>query len=682
MPYVHVHNPTQGIDISKPSYYLAPPDGIGPRATDYAKGVIIRNGEVRSDIGYVSFPTAGTTKTNYLHGSVMLTKQFKKLNGATHILTLTTTNAYHYNTSTDTWDNVTRGETVEDCEDAWTANANVTATADGTIKLRGTNSCKLVMASGFTTGVAAYEDFSSADFVGNTALHFWIYSTIALNAADYRVRISEQIAGGSGATFVDFDIPAIAANTWTPCCVDGDFSALNAALSVAIVGVVDKGAHDLYIDDIRAVIRFTGDEDNRFSVAQMNDVDLITNGVDHPQQYDGTPATGITLLTTTLAAGDISTAEIVIVMKDHVVFLNTTENGADCPQRASWGNIGETQDYVGGTAGYQDLVDDADWIVSAVYMSDDTTVIYKENSIVEMTWVGGQTPFRFSTTYTGDGSAGKECVIDAGGDHAIIGNRYLMTYTSEGKVTQMDEKINKSFYDSINTNYINRSLIIYDKDQSELQFCIPTSATIPDDVWALNSIDSEHPWYRKSRTFSGFGFGTTQTAVTIGDLTGTIGDQNVRIGDYLLLSNFTFLILGNTSGKVFKVSPLTYNNDGDAVTNEFQTPDFMQPVSQSVSSKNTGEGSLLDYFRVMQLSYEAKGDSVTTEYSTDGGNTWNPTQGNATNVMALDSNYDTYQQDFDVTARKIRYRFRNTTASSGFFLRYYGFKYHERSPRR
>jgi len=684
VPYIHVHNPTQGIDTSNPPYYLPAPEGIGPRATDYAKGVVIGRGEVRSDYGYVQFPTAGATKTNYLHGSVLLLKQFKKLDGNTFTLALTTTNAYHYNTSTSTWDNVTRGEIVEDCEDAWTANANVTSTADSAIKLRGTNSVKLAFAAGFTTGVAAYENFSSTDLTGNTALHFWIYSSIALNSGDYKIRLSEANDGGTGATNVEFDLPTIAANTWTPCCVDGDFSGLNAVLSVAIVGVVDKGAHDLYIDDIRAVIRFTGDEDNRFSAAMFDQQAIVTNGVDHPQKYDGTASTGFQLLSTTLSAGDIATSEIVLVMRDHVVFMNNTENGADAPQRVSWGNIGELEDYVGGTAGYQDLVDDSDWIISALPMDDDTAIIYKENSIVEMRWVGGQTPFRFTTVYQGDGSAGKDCVYNVRGKHAIIGNRYVYTYSGTKEIVQEDEKFNKSFYDSIDTTYINRSFIVFDKSTSELQFWIPTADTVPDDIWAINSIDSEHPIYRKTRTASGFGFFTTQAALTIGDLIGTIGEQNYRIGDALTKANFPTLLLGNTSGKVFQISQSTYNNDGAAITNEFQTPDFTPPVTTNLlrTSSNTNEGSLLDFFRVTQLIYEAKGDSVTTEFSVDGGSTWNPTQGNATNVQALNSAYAIYQQDFDVTARKIRFRFRNTSASSGFFMRYFALYYHPRSTRR
>ena len=678
MPYLHVHNPTQGIDASRPPFFIDPPEGIGSRATDYAKGVVIRNGEVRSEFGHVQFPTAGLTATNYLHGSVMLGKQFKKTDGSTHTLALTTTNAYHYNTSTTTWDCVTLGKLMDDCESAWTASTNVTASNDASIKLRGSTSVKLAFASGFTTGLAGYRNQSSTDYTGNTALHFWIYSSVALSSADYLVRVSEQNACGTGATYVDFNIPTIAVNTWTPCCVDGDFSNLDAVLSVGIVGVVDKGVHNLYIDDIRAVVRFTGDEDNRFSVAQYNDVDIITNGLDKPQKYDGVLATGLQLLTTTLNTGAITTSEIVLVVKDHVVFMNNTENGTYVPQRVSWGNIGELEDYIGGTAGYQDLVDDPDWIISAVPMYDDTVIIYKENSIVHMTWIGGQTPFRFKTFHQGDGSAGKDCVVSVGGEHAIIGSRYLYYYGGQGTVTQIDNKFNKSFYSSINTLYINRSMAIYDQGNSEVQFWIPTVSSIPDDIWVINTVDSEHPWYRRSRTMSGFGFTTTQQSPTIGDLIGTIGEQNYRIGDLLSRSNLYFLFFGDNNGRVYKVSTDTYNNDGVAITNEFQTPDFIPPFDDP---DHPGQGSVGDYFRTRQFLYEAKGDSVTTEYSEDGGNSWNPTQGNGTNVQTLTSQYTVYQQDYDKTVHKIRWRFRNTTASSGFFIRYYGFNYLGRSSR-
>lgn len=667
MPYKHIHSITDGIIAS-----ITPTDlgTVKPGASPYIKGCYLRDGEVSSDFGHTQFPTAGVLKTNQLNGAFMKSYQFFKFDGTTYELALTTDHAYQYNTSTSTWDCITRGETVDDCETAWTASANVTATRDTDVKLRGTYSAKLVISVDFTTGVAGYFNFASNNLTGNTALHFWVYSSIALAANDYAIRISEAVAGGTGATYVDFNLPAISANTWTPCSVTGDFSALDATLSVSLVVNVDKGAGTIYLDDIRACTPFTGDEDNQFSVAVMNDTCLITNGVDQPQKYGGVLATGLENLTTTLAAGSISTSEIVAVFKDHVLFMNNTENGADAPQRISWSNIGAIEDYVNGTAGYQDLTGDSDWIISAKQLGENQYVIYKERSIVMMQWVGGQTPFRFTVMYTGDGSSGKDCVENAQGDHVVLGNRYLYVYNGGTDIFQIDENFGNSMYSSIDFSYINRSFIIYDKTQDELQIWIPTATAYPDDVWTMNTLTKA--WYRKDRTMTGFGHYVSQSTLTIGDLVGTIGELPGRIGDNTLKSNSPIVLIGDNNGKVYKIDSGTLNNDGVAITNEFQSPDFLFPGDKDIDS----------FFRVPQLIFEAKGNSVTTEWSEDGGSTWNPTASIGNNTTTLDSNYQLYQQDFDATVRMIRFRFRNTTASSGFTMRYYGFYWIPRSTRR
>ena len=59
------------------------------------------------------------------------------------------------------------------------------------------------------------------------------------------------------------------------------------------------------------------------------------------------------------------------------------------------------------------------------------------------------------------------------------------------------------------------------------------------------------------------------------------------------------------------------------------------------------------FMRVNQLIYEAAGQNVITEYSTDSGDSWKPTQSSGENTVTLDSSYRVYQQDFDVTDRKI-----------------------------
>src|SRR4030065_1552457 len=63
--------------------------------------------------------------------------------------------------------------TVELCETAWTASANVTATASTTRK-EGANSASLAIAAGFTTGKVAYKALAGgAGFLGGEPVSFF-----------------------------------------------------------------------------------------------------------------------------------------------------------------------------------------------------------------------------------------------------------------------------------------------------------------------------------------------------------------------------------------------------------------------------------------------------------------------------------------------------------------------------
>jgi len=670
MAYKHVFGPTKGIvtNIS--------PTGSPRESTPYCKGVYMKNSEVYSDFGYTQFPLMGKTTSNRLADSVMRMDQFYTLEGLSWLLALTTSNIYQYSTSGTRWECITPGVTVEDCEDAWVASANVTVTADTTYHIRGTHSAKLVVATDFTTGIAGYENFASKDLSGYTALHFWIRVSKATVATELDIRISEEdngaITGGAG-VYEDVSIPALEADKWTAVCVKfaGATTTRNATLSTSLIVATDTGAIDVYLDDLRAVVMLTGDEDNRFSTCTMNDTFVFTNGVDQTKKI--TEAGGdltVADLTTTLATGTISTAELTFSFKDHLFLMCNTENAADAPQRVSWTNIGAIEDWTVGTAGYQDLYDDESWIVAVEGLSENEVVIYKERSIVIMMWVGGHTPFRFYTMVSGSGALSKESVTNVGGEHVVMGPDLVYAYKGEKNTDAMDDSVKDTMYPVLDRENAGRVFLLYVEEDDELQVWMPTISEYPDDVWCLNMVKEN--WYRKTKTMTGFGYYQEQTSNTIGDLVGTIGEQNWRIGSMLTKAYAPITLLGNASGHVFKLDKMTLNNDGTAVTNEFQTPDFVMPDTDDYMDKS---------MRVSQLIFEARGQSVTTHWSDDGGSSWNPTEGAGVNTSSLESTYKNYQQDFDCVVKKIRFRFMNTTASSGFYLRYYGFRHEVRSGR-
>jgi hypothetical protein len=455
--------------------------------------------------------------------------------------------------------------------------------------------------------------------------------------------------------------------------VAGDFTGYNAVISVGLNVVVDVGAAgaDIYLDDIRATTAYTGDEDNRFSTTVMNDTMIITNGIDAPQTFNGTT---IAALTTTLATGAITTSELTFTFKDHLVLCNNTENSADCPQRVTWSNIGSLTDWVNGTAGYQDLTDDESWVIAAERSSENEYTIYKERSIVKMTWVGGHTPFRFQTMVSGTGALGKESTEDMGGQHVVFGPDAIYYYDGETEIDVIDDPIHKTLYNKLNadTDILGRAMLFYVEEDNELQLWIATSTNeIPNEIWCYDVVNKV--WYTKARTMTGFGFYQKQSALTIGDLVGTIGEQNWRFEDTITKTNFPITLVGDSGGKVYYLDKLTLDDNGTAISNEFQTPDFVLPNTAEYMNK---------FMRISKLLVEAKGQSITVEWSEDGGGTWNPCGSAGDNTRTLTGAFDIYDFDFDVVARKIRFRFTNNTAASGFTLRYYGFYHILRSGRR
>jgi hypothetical protein len=666
--WTHVYAPTKGMMTAKP------PTLLDKEASPYIKGCYCKEGEVVSDSGYIPFPTAGALKTNLLHGKILKYDQLYTVNGNSYLLCFTTTNTYLYNTTTDTWDNITVGTLANDCEDAWTAiDGNVTCSASSTVKLRGTYSAKNAVAAAFTTGIAATRVVTSADLTACTALHFWIRSSIALAAGQVKVGISETAT--LGGTPLYFDVPVLVANTWTPCCVDGDFTGYNAVISVGLNVVTDVGAAgaDIYLDDIKGVDALTGDEDNRYSVTVMNDTMIFTNGVDLIRTYNGTGNT--TILGTAdgldLNTGHLTTCEVVVSFKDHLICFNNTENGADCPQRASWSNIGSTTDFINGTAGYLDLTDDESWIMGAGQIGENLVSIYKERSIVGMDWVGGHTPFRFTTKLVGTGLVGKEAFENMGGEHFVFGPDVVYKYMGGGDLDTIDDSVHKFLFGRMNDTNLHKVMVKFIEEDDELQIWMPTVDTDPDEVWCYDVVLKV--WYIRDKAMTGFGYYKKQSATTIAQLVGNIGEQNWRFGDLITRANSPITLVGDESGYAYQLDKTTLNNNGVLIHNEFQTPDFVLPETDDYMNK---------FMRVPQLIFEAKGQSVDTYWSDDGGSSWNTTSIPGGNTTTLTSSYELYQQDFDTTVRKIRFKFVNDVVSSGFFLRYYGIYWLARSGRR
>lgn len=140
---------------------------------------------------------------------------------------------------------------IDDCEDAWTASANVTCTTSTDRYTEGAKSSKIVIASGFTTGKAAYFATGELDLSSFTGFSFAIHSDSAESANRFRLDLCSDTTGDTPVHSYTMDF-AHPYSKWCLCYHNTE-GALNSSIkSVALTVLSDPGTATLYIDNIFA----------------------------------------------------------------------------------------------------------------------------------------------------------------------------------------------------------------------------------------------------------------------------------------------------------------------------------------------------------------------------------------------------------------------------------------------
>jgi len=144
---------------------------------------------------------------------------------------------------------------IEDCEAAWDehTNVNVTNTADAAIFKVGTHSAKIAVAlAAGADELLSTNNFPAKNLSAYTHLGIWFRSDIALEADDMQLLLDETAECAS--PLETLNIPATPKNVWT----FHKLALANPALCTAVISAgikqhVDKGAVNLWIDDVRAL---------------------------------------------------------------------------------------------------------------------------------------------------------------------------------------------------------------------------------------------------------------------------------------------------------------------------------------------------------------------------------------------------------------------------------------------
>ena len=211
---------------------------------------------------------------------------------------------------------------------------------------------------------------------------------------------------------------------------------------------------------------------------------VMTNGVDEPQYWElisGVPATiqKMQNLNNFTASTECKSMR---AFRSFLVALNVTTSGINYPRLVKWSTEAATQttptswDASSATvdAGEYELADSKGAILDGLPLRD-TFMIYKEDSIYSMTYVGTPFIFAFRQLSPSVGALTKNCVAEFDGGHFFFGNGDIYINNGQNVESILPHKIRDYIFESIDGEEYKKAFVVADYGRTEMWACFPTA---------------------------------------------------------------------------------------------------------------------------------------------------------------------------------------------------------------
>ncbi len=676
--------PFLGLNSSFPATVIK--EGHSPVCSN----VQFEDGVLKKRSGYTGFynlPTTDPVIGIIEHQSLDGTKTLFAVTTKDHFKLVTSGAGYEWFCVDNTVDETTAEagagtrsyDPLADCEDEtdWTNGANVTLDNDEVNYKKGSASLEITVTAGAGVQVFAYMDaFSALDLVRANAVGFWIRSSINLVAADLTLVVDETAGateGGGAGTFQTFELPALVAATWTYVLIDGDFAGLQAVITVGLKGK-DKGACVILLDDIRALVRWTGTQDNLLSFDEgfdgSNMVTIATNGNDDDailywdtsnDSFQEFPLNVVTQGFETVYGGFTYVKQI-LFFYNHLMFANYYDT-ASRPRNIAWSEDGDVDDWLNGDAGYNPVTDCSGDILLLKKLGNQV-VIYAEESIGVCSFIEGTSTFSFDQRIFNTRVSSPRCVVDLGPYHLFMSDQGFFLFDGSEVIKMIGQEILTEFKENLNKEYMRRSFAYHDVRDRRVYFFIPTESSSLDTCYLLeyDPIDQKNNRWSKfsfQDEFFAMGYFSSLSILTWEtDMLATLSweDFTTRWKDVAVGEGEKLVLVGSTEGAFFYMNKVVFDDSSTPVEASWESKDFTLPMIYRSQQS-----------RILEFEIEAKGDSIDFSYSVDQGLSWV----SVAVAETLTTEWSRVKFYFDVVAETIRFKLTNNRANQTFSMRWF-----------
>jgi len=225
--------------------------------------------------------------------------------------------------------------------------------------------------------------------------------------------------------------------------------------------------------------------------AVLGGIPILNNGVDVPQMWRP-PGAGNRLSPlgnwpTGYSAGAMR------AFRRFLIAMDITKGGVNYSKMVKWshpapvGDIPPSWDEADETrdAGEIEIGDTEGPVLDGVKMRDQF-VLYKNDSVHWMQYVGGVEVFRFPGIFDSFGMLAKRCAVEyAKGNHAVFAQGDLITHNAQSWESIVSGRMRRWIFNQLDANNFPKSFVVSNPNAMEVWFCFPTAGSVNPNLAAV-----------------------------------------------------------------------------------------------------------------------------------------------------------------------------------------------------
>lgn len=223
---------------------------------------------------------------------------------------------------------------------------------------------------------------------------------------------------------------------------------------------------------------------------------VINNGVDNPQMWapvsTGTPLQDLSNWPAS------TTCRALRAFKQFLVALDLNESGTRKPHKVRWSSAAAVGSLPStwvpaatNDAGSWELRDTNDFVLDCLQLRD-VNIIYKENTIHLMQYVGGLPVFRFARLTESVGGLARRCAVEfQPGKHVVLGDHDLVVHDGYTLESIANRRMRRRIYNTLSSSNYRNSYTVHNPAAHEVWFCfVEDGETFPAIAYVWNYQDN------------------------------------------------------------------------------------------------------------------------------------------------------------------------------------------------